>query len=198
MELAIAIDGATGRTAFLPSVSEPAPSISYRTRVLNTRLLSKPLVLQSLVEDAIALDDASVSARTHFMAPNVTPSCLFESLAKQVWMQHMGELPSCYLDESRSGVEWWVQVRPSGMSSWRFNKNDSKGEGRLGINWHWDKDENLRDLAGGLLISLHWFRLSLNRPLVFKQAEFRSIRTSLPSHTLQLDLLLVSVLQRQR
>ena len=72
-------------------------------------------------------------------------------MALDVFHHHV---PKDYqFDPSTSGAEWWVQIRPSPPSVGRYSMHDPQPDGmsKTGISFHWDKDEDLRLLAGGSL-----------------------------------------------
>ena len=93
------------------------------------------------------------------------PRCLFEQMALDVFHHH---IPQNYLyDKRNSGSEWWVQIRPKTKQGEDNNadqlshnnvKADSINETIVkndddcnSIQFHWDKDEQLRDLTGGAI-----------------------------------------------
>ena len=90
-------------------------------------------------------------------------------MALQIFHHH---IPKGYVfDGSKSGAEWWVQIRPSPPKTGRYsllknmddsataknnnlkkssNQNDVCDEDATnGISFHWDKDEELRLMTGG-------------------------------------------------
>jgi len=80
---------------------------------------------------------------TFWLAANDDPRCLLEQLAKDIFMYHVKSIKE--IDPDTSGCEWWVQLRPS-LNRNRIN-SDAK-EAQRGIEFHWDKDETLRDATG--------------------------------------------------
>lgn len=79
-------------------------------------------------------------------------------MALEVFHHHVNK--DITYDPKSSGAEWWVQIRPSPPSG-RYNllcpeetgddDNDVLDDDRHGISFHWDKDEDLRLMAGGNL-----------------------------------------------
>ena len=71
-------------------------------------------------------------AATHWLSARAAraPRCALEELAAAIFAFHTRDLrgPDAF-EESSSGVEWWVQARPS-------------------LKLHWDKDEELRVATG--------------------------------------------------
>jgi hypothetical protein len=107
------------------------------------------------------------------------PRCMLESMALKVFQhhvcsskwttdvtrqQHPGVGPLMTPEEiSKSGAEWWVQIRPSSHDhnhtttfttkppAQSNDDDDNNDMSKSGIAFHWDKDEELRQLAGGNL-----------------------------------------------
>ena len=95
--------------------------------------------------------DCGLMPRTFWMPVDGTkPRCLMEQMALQIFQHHVS---ADGYDPSTSGAEWWVQIRPSppGMGRYALLKEDDDGMAKEGISFHWDKDEDLRLLAGGSL-----------------------------------------------
>jgi hypothetical protein len=125
------------------------------------------------VWDALLLDceiaDSGLMPRTFWMpASGMQPRFHLEQFALDVFYHHVNKSNnSSVLDVSRSGAEWWVQLRPSPEKAGRYamhehtdydNNDDNDLEdkattptthndlSRSGISFHWDKDEELRIL----------------------------------------------------
>ena len=82
------------------------------------------------------------------------PRTTLEKLARRVFDVHTQHLfPGAY-DMENSAIEWWCQVREvPGLSTKRTRKrkHDAKDVEDLKaqtIGFHWDKDEELVDMAG--------------------------------------------------
>lgn len=73
-------------------------------------------------------------------------------MALDVFHHHVPE--NYQFDPDASGAEWWVQIRPSPAAG-RYTMHDQPQQdddmAKKGISFHWDKDEDLRLLAGGSL-----------------------------------------------
>ncbi|KAI2510806.1 hypothetical protein MHU86_3592 [Fragilaria crotonensis] len=149
-------------------------------------------LLDNILQDC-EIADSDLMPHTFWMPALSTdvqdrPRCLLESMALQVFQHHVssskwntngvtnhGVAPILTAEErSKSGAEWWVQIRPSShdhhnhttttttalttTTSEQSNhdddddKNDDDDDmSKSGIAFHWDKDEELRQLAGGNL-----------------------------------------------
>ena len=92
-----------------------------------------PSSIDDLVADALLVDSPLAGdAATHWLSARAAraPRCALEELAAAIFAFHTRDLrgPDAF-EESSSGVEWWVQARPS-------------------LKLHWDKDEELRVATG--------------------------------------------------
>lgn len=90
--------------------------------------------MRTLEEEARMLP----SDTTFWTTPDREPSSALEAYALDVWRFHMGAGACPQLcDPQRSGVEFWVQRRSS-----------RQARAARAINWHFDKDERLREDHG--------------------------------------------------
>ena len=86
------------------------------------------------------------------------PRCYLEKMALEIFNHHVPQLsssPNFFYDCQTSGAEWWVQLRPSPHGTGRYsmladpNDDDENDMAKSGISFHWDKDEDLRQMCGG-------------------------------------------------
>jgi hypothetical protein len=78
------------------------------------------------------------------------PRCTLEQFARDVFDYHTRNCKQGSYDPSKSGAEWWVQLRPSPETGrYSMHGKSSDQEEQNGICFHWDKDEDLRLLCGG-------------------------------------------------
>jgi hypothetical protein len=173
MELNFRLDG-EGRTAYdgtsndeqdgngsdqdeaSPSSSD-ANSMEYRPKTIMTNL-SPPITktdredhqkwMDDLLFDA-EIADSGLMPRTFWMASDGTPTCTLEQFALDIFQHHVPS--NLQYDPSKSGAEWWVQIRPSPEGTGRYSMHDDSPDSisKTGISFHWDKDEELRLLTGG-------------------------------------------------
>ena len=115
--------------------------------------------------------DCDIMPRTFWMPVDGSePKCALEKMALDVFQFHVDG--SGY-DKATSGAEWWVQIRPApspDMDDKAANDKDNDMS-TAGISFHWDKDEDLRELAGGNLyvhphISTVTYLTSIGAPTV--------------------------------
>lgn len=89
----------------------------------------------------MALHDAcaelGTSDSSFWVGAKSTPRTPLERYALDVWSLHMGGRVPEECDPACSGVEYWVQRRSSRMA-----------KAEQSINWHFDKDEGLREEHG--------------------------------------------------
>jgi hypothetical protein len=123
--------------------------LDFTSKSISTNLASLPQSdLDDLLYDA-EIADCGLMPRTFWMPATKDAACWMEQLAQQVF-QHHTEALSNY-DAETSGAEWWVQIRPSPPNMGRYDllvKDDDEAS-RSSVSFHWDKDEDLRILAGG-------------------------------------------------
>ena len=70
---------------------------------------------------------------SNWLAANAEPRCALERLARTIFLRHTDGVT---FDPTRSGAEWWAQVRGG-------------GDRHEGIEFHWDVDEHLCDRPDG-------------------------------------------------
>lgn len=96
------------------------------------------------------ITDCGLMPRTFWMpADGTKPRCALEQMALDVFYHHVPT--DCTFDPTTSGAEWWVQIRPSPPVGRYTMHADEDNISKSGISFHWDKDEELRLLAGGSL-----------------------------------------------
>lgn len=87
------------------------------------------------------------------------PRCSLEQMALDVFRHHVPT--DAVYDRTTSGAEWWVQIRPSPSKAGRYQMHMSADElnedeiSQQGIWYHWDKDEDLRQIMGGDTTYIH-------------------------------------------
>ena len=146
MELTLNVDE-NGRTASASAYEQKNLPIDYSTKALMFDNFNEDLRKQ-LIHDC----EASIAPElpmTFWLSMNDNPRCMLEKMAKKIFNTHVKDKSG--LDPKSCGCEWWVQVRPS--EGKRINSNSS--EAKNGIQFHWDKDETLRDVGGGIFIHPH-------------------------------------------
>ena len=126
LTISLALDG-DGRTKFSTEEATPTggqaeakatkrarkeeAAIDYSTRTSQTNIdaLSDE-VLDSVLFDA-EICDCALLPRTFWVNAGDEPRCALEKLALRVFDEHVP--PGYAIDKDNSGVEWWVQIRPS-------------------------------------------------------------------------------------
>ena len=132
---------------------------------------------QQGILDELLLDcevaDSALMPRTFWMpATGMTPRCSLEQMALDIFRHHTRDAiqdnspnNNNNIDWTKSGAEWWVQLRPSPQGG-RYavlakeetehktntttkDNSPSTDLSHEGISFHWDKDEDLRLLMGG-------------------------------------------------
>lgn len=169
IELQLRLDP-EGRTAYDPEVihstnnDESSVLLDYTSKTCLTLLANEDSVTQSSnndVLDDLLLDceitDCALLPRTFWVgATDTKPRCILEQMAMEVFNHHVKS--GILYDPNSSGAEWWVQIRPSPPAG-RYNllcsksqtekEGDEEEDDHEGICFHWDKDEDLRLMAGG-------------------------------------------------
>jgi hypothetical protein len=161
--------------------------------------------LESLIRDAEIISDGPSLADSFWIPCDSKPRCALEKLAVQIFQHHV---PSQHVyDRSKSGVEWWVQLRPKMPSVSSASKPEKaaismalpvdklsgvdtaisiSGTPDASIQWHWDKDENLRVLTGGIFIHPHISTVTyltgtnLGPPTMILQSKVGDVNTGEP------------------
>lgn len=132
-------------------------SLDYEPKTVMTSLMSANNNTHAHLDDLLLdceIADCALMPRTFWMpTTTTTPSCALEQMALDVFHRHVPR--DCGYDPATSGAEWWVQIRPSpegvGRYSVLLGADDDDDMVKTGISFHWDKDEDLRILAGGNL-----------------------------------------------
>lgn len=148
MELSLHLDE-YGRTVCPPpcSSSEGNPrfhgNLDYTTRCYVIENFNDNMC-DTLIQDCQMTTNSDLPL-TFWLGAQDEPRCLLEKLAKDIFMYHVHNLNASFADMNSCGCEWWIQVRPSANLK-RINSHSQ--EAHLGIQFHWDKDETLRDATG--------------------------------------------------
>lgn len=147
----------------------PDGTIDYSPKATMTRLLSTTTTTDSsnssddndnkLMDDLLfdcEIADCGLMPRTFWMPvdDSVEPACTLEKMALDIFHHHVSASVGGQYDKATSGAEWWVQLRPSPPNMGRYAMHDDSKPDIMsngGISFHWDKDEDLRLLAGGNL-----------------------------------------------
>ena len=160
-----------------PSSSSSSSSLDYSSKTALTNLASMaipssspplPSSQQRDTYDELLFDceiaDCGMMPRTYWVSPDDDddhpPRCFLERLALDVFHRHVPPPTSsdgggcCCYDPRSSGAEWWVQIRPSPPGTGRYSMLSTTGDGygmvdSGGIDFHWDKDEELWKMCGG-------------------------------------------------
>jgi hypothetical protein len=93
----------------------------------------------------------SLSKDTFWLASRQQPRCLLEAYVHEILMSHLTSLDDIKaIDPETSGAEWWVQVKQAGdQSNQQMKQSNSQLNGNdIGIDLHYDKDEELARLFG--------------------------------------------------
>jgi len=91
--------------------------------------------------------DCVLLPRTFWLPSGASPKNNFERMAKSVFDFH-SKRRGHQFDESRSGAEWWCQVRPSPPSGRYSATAEDNGLSKEGVVFHYDKDEELAEMTG--------------------------------------------------
>jgi len=138
------------------SSNDVRPSVDYQSHAVMTNL-EPPIPdtdihrkwLDELLFDC-QISDSGLMPRT-FWVPSrgMKPRCHLEQMAYDIFHHHVP--PGLEYDEDSSGAEWWAQIRPSPEGTGRYSMHDDQPDelSTKGISFHWDKDEELRELTGG-------------------------------------------------
>jgi hypothetical protein len=152
MELTLNLDE-HGRTTTVPSSNSTSNhdelKLNYTTHSVMFENFNEQ-ICYALIQDC-KLTTSSELPLTFWISYQDTPRCLLEQLAMDIFMHHVKSSNTKLLDPKTCGAEWWVQLRPSPNQN-RINSQSE--EAQRGIEFHWDKDEALRDV-GGLFVHPH-------------------------------------------
>jgi len=144
-------------------------TMDYTSKTVSTILTNNTNVkfMDDLYLDC-EVADCAILPRTFWVpAKGMKPRCTLEQCALEIFHHHIDKNNMTY-DETTSGCEWWVQIRPSpptGRYSMLVEKkngnekntkkeketNKHQEEESMGICFHWDKDEDLRLLTDGTM-----------------------------------------------
>jgi hypothetical protein len=144
MELTLNIDEHGRTTAPLTQTQVSPlkmPMLDYATNSFMFDNFNKH-ICDKLIQDCKVTTTSDLPL-TFWLSAQDEPRCRLEKLAKDIFMHHVKS--SVGLDPTTCGCEWWVQFRPSPNQK-RINSQSQ--EAQRGIQFHWDKDETLRDVAG--------------------------------------------------
>lgn len=145
--LSLSID-ADGRAA-----SEWNSKVDYATRVYDLEIAEWTDGEREALRIDAAIADCALLPRTYWVESGGSPRCTVEALALRIFKEHAPQ-------GAEGGAEWWVQRRPNGRAEILCGSGDDGDEvlaGRkkqrcaeptLGLTWHVDKDEELRNGAG--------------------------------------------------
>jgi len=96
-------------------------------------------------------------------------------------------------DTATSGVEWWIQIRPTPP---KIDRRCQPGDNTTSISFHWDKDEDLRVATGGLFIHPHLstvtYLTSCGAPTVILNSKVGNIQTGEPNLHRHIDTAFIS------
>ena len=135
-----------------------AANIDFQSKVTMTNLTQSEgrVDAQQLLDDLLfdcEISDSGLLPRTFWISADsnasIKPRCTLEQYALDIFHHHVPA--SLQYDPTKSGVEWWCQIRPSPEGTGRYSMHDKDPDAisKTGISWHWDKDEDLRLLTGG-------------------------------------------------
>eukprot|EP00911_Craspedida_sp_UC1_P001364 UC1_evm1s1029 len=112
--------------------------LNYNVRAWDSVLsATAPSLVTKLAGDCDKVFDGET---TFWLGADTAPRCGLEALAKGIFQRYAGKaLVSGAADPTRSGCEWWSQVRES-------REDNALKENAVGF--HWDKDEDLLDETG--------------------------------------------------
>ncbi len=154
MELTLNLDE-HGRTTTVPSSGNSSTSkhdqlkLNYTTQSVMFENFNEQFC-DNLIQDC-KVTTSSKLPLTFWLSYQDKPRCLLEQLAIDIFMHHVKSSNTKVLDPKTCGAEWWVQLRPSPNQN---RINSQSVEAQRGIEFHWDKDETLRDV-GGLFVHPH-------------------------------------------
>jgi hypothetical protein len=152
---------AEGRTAPPATASATtAAGLDYRSQTVQASiggLVDDEALLDELLLDCEIADSALLPRTFWVAADGKPPRCTLEQMALDVFDHHVPSDSVSY-DPATSGAEWWVQIRPfppggryamlaSGDDTADDNNDDDMTP--AGVSFHWDKDEDLRQLTDG-------------------------------------------------
>ena len=121
--------------------------LDYSARV--ARLLPRTADVAGLVADCAVVHAEEESS--FWLGCDDAPRCELERLARVIFASHVPSKEA--YDRTRSGAEWWVQVRdPESDDDDDDGEKEAAGDDAelegASIPFHWDKDETLAGLHG--------------------------------------------------
>ena len=135
-------------------------SLDYSSKTTMTNLASHDISSSSSLDNNNPMNDllfdceitdCGLLPRTFWVSATcMEPRCYLEQMALEIFNHHVPD--DFTYDRQTSGAEWWVQIRPNppaGRYSMHGDKDDPLELN--GINFHWDKDEDLRLMCGGTM-----------------------------------------------
>ena len=95
------------------------------------------VTVEELIRDSMLVDSPLTDGATFWLGADAVddPRCALEELAAAIFDFHTKDCEPDDYDVETSGIEWWVQSRPS-------------------LALHWDKDEEMR-IAAGIFVHPH-------------------------------------------
>jgi len=135
------------KAVMLPIMASWAEEVSGNEKAQNAE--TRGTIMDDLLLDC-EIADLGLLPRTFWISGEAQPRFALEQLALEIFHHHV---PAGYMyDPCASGAEWWVQIRPSPSKTGRYSMLLGEDEGsKPGIDFHWDKDEELRLLTAGKL-----------------------------------------------
>ena len=130
--------GTTYHQLFIPRLTKDSPAWTRQFRSCHGALKLDEDTKERVIRDCDKAFNLECGSTFWLGASDKPRSCL-EKMAQQIFMHYTQQVE---FDASRSGVEWWVQMRLGG---------DGQAEpGVMGedITLHWDKDEELVNTIG--------------------------------------------------
>jgi hypothetical protein len=144
-----------------PTITEATKSSSEKIELpqpieenyIETNTATEKEIWDELFYDCEICDNG-LMPRTFWIGCNDVPRCSLEQIAYDIFLYHTKALGSEYYNPSKSGAEWWVQIRPSPDKVGRYSMHSDTTNNEIdmtkdGISFHWDKDEELRLLCEG-------------------------------------------------
>lgn len=143
MELALNLDENNRTAPPSKTKNDDKPNMmNYTTHSIMFENFDKQFC-NALIQDC-KITTSSGLPLTFWLSCQDKPRCLLEQIAKDIFMHHVSSTNIEELDPKTCGLEWWVQLRPSPNQN---RINSQSAEAQRGIEFHWDKDETLRDMC---------------------------------------------------
>ena len=158
-------------------------SLDVHTKVARNAL--SPGLARDLRHDCHAAFNAGSS---FWLGVTDEPRCALEHMAKAVFDAHCDpEKVANKLDDTKTGAEWWVQMRCDDRDATEanaYNPLPTRDKNNpAGVSFHWDKDENLVDQFGVCVCPA-----VSTVTYVTDQGELPDLRTFNPRSTLSINL----------